>query len=139
MSALGEERDDTSDDKQADNWLVYDGECPFCSQYVKLLRIRETAGPLRIVNARDGGEETREVAAAGFDLNEGMVLKMSDRLYHGHDCVHALALLSAPKGVFSRFNGWVFKSPKRAALIYPVLRAGRNFTLRLMGRKKIEA
>ncbi|MEE2878541.1 MAG: DCC1-like thiol-disulfide oxidoreductase family protein, partial [Pseudomonadota bacterium] len=80
MSALGEQRDDTSGDKQADNWLVYDGECPFCSQYVKLLRIRETAGPLRIINARDGGEETREVAAAGFDLNEGMVLKMSDRL-----------------------------------------------------------
>ena len=68
-----------------------------------------------------------------------MVLKLSGRLYHGHDSVHALALLSEPNGMFNKFNAWVFKSPKRAAVLYPVLRAGRNFTLRLLGRKKIQA
>ncbi|WP_233350113.1 thiol-disulfide oxidoreductase DCC family protein [Henriciella mobilis] len=122
-----------------DNWLLYDGECPFCSRYVQLLRIRETAGPLRLIDARNGGPELKEALAEGLDLDEGMVLKVSDRLYHGDDCVHMLALLSAPKGLFSRFNSWVFKSRLRSALIYPVLRTGRNITLRLLGRRKLQA
>ena len=121
------------------NWLIYDGECPFCSRYVEFLRLKENAGPLKLVDAREGGPERDEVSRAGYDLNEGMVLKLSGRLYHGDDCIHALALLSAPTSLFSRFNGWVFRSRKRSAILYPVLRTGRNLTLRLLGRRKIEA
>jgi predicted DCC family thiol-disulfide oxidoreductase YuxK len=120
------------------NWLIYDGECPFCSRYVQLVRVRKTVGPLPLINARDGGPEFDEVIQNNLDLNEGMVLKLSGRLYHGQDCIHALALLSEPKGLFNRFNAWVFKSPRRAAILYPVLRAGRNLVLKLLGRKNIK-
>ena len=122
----------------SDNWLIYDGECPFCSQYVKLVRIREAVGGLKLFNARDGGPQYDEVLHAGLDLDEGMVLKLNDRLYHGDDCIHALAMLSEPKGFFNRLNVWVFKSPKRAAFLYPILRAGRNLALKLLGRKKLD-
>ena len=27
--------------KRSDAWLVYDGDCPFCSRYVQYLRLRE--------------------------------------------------------------------------------------------------
>ena len=27
-------------------WIVYDGDCPFCTQYVKLVRPRETLASL---------------------------------------------------------------------------------------------
>ena len=117
---------------------MYDGECPFCSQYVKLVRIRESVGGLALLNARDGGPQFQEVLKAGLDLDEGMVLKLNERLYHGDDCIHALAMLSEPRGVFNRLNVWVFKSPKRAKFLYPILRAGRNLALTLLGRKKIE-
>lgn len=121
------------------NWLVYDGECPFCSRYVALLKIREAVGPLKLVDARAGGLEADEVVRAGLDLDEGMVLKLSGRLYHGDDAVHALAMLSEPTGVFNRFNGWVFRSRRRSALLYPIMRAGRNATLRFLGRRKLKA
>ena len=117
---------------------MYDGECPFCSQYVKLVRIRDSIGGLKLLNARDGGPQYDEVLRAGLDLDEGMVLKLNDRLYHGEDCIHALAMLSEPKGFFNRINVWVFKSPKRAAFLYPILRAGRNLALKLLGRKKLD-
>lgn len=139
MSSLGAQTgSDTTPEKVEDNWLVYDGECPFCSRYVELLRIREAVGPLRLIDAREGGPEAEEVVAEGYDLNEGMALKLSGRLYHGHDCIHALALLSEPNGLFNKFNAWVFRSKKRSAVLYPVLRAGRNLTLRLLGRKKLQ-
>ncbi len=85
-------------------WIVYDGECPFCSRYVAMLRLRETLGSIALVNARDGGPEVEEARAAGLDLDEGMVLKFDGRLYHGDDCIHRLALLSTPSGAFNRVN-----------------------------------
>ncbi|MEM9842916.1 MAG: DCC1-like thiol-disulfide oxidoreductase family protein [Pseudomonadota bacterium] len=121
----------------ADNWLLYDGACPFCSQYAKWVRIRRAIGPLALINARDGGPEFEEVQRQGLDLDEGMVLKLSGTLYHGEDCIHALAMLSEPVGIFHRIHAWVFASPARASLLYPWLRTGRNLVLRLLGREKI--
>ena len=140
MSALEtiEPAPDETGQSAKENWLIYDGDCPFCSRYVQLVRVREAVGPLRLINARDGGPELDEVVGAGLDLDEGMVLKLTGRLYHGEDCIHALALLGEPRGVFNRFNAWIFKSKKRSALLYPVLRAGRNLLLRILGRKKME-
>ena len=137
MSSLDLENAANAAEQHPQNWLLYDGECPFCSRYVELVRIREATGPLRLINARDGGPEVDEVMAEGLDLNEGMVLKLSGRLYHGQDCIHALSLLSAPEGPFNRMNIWVFRSKTRARLLYPILRAGRNLTLRILGRKRI--
>lgn len=112
-------------------WLVYDGECPFCRRYAALVRLRQSVGEVRLVDARAGGPLVREVEAAGLDLDEGMVLKVGDRLYHGADCIHAIALLASPSGPFNRLNAAIFRSSRLAALLYPLLRAGRNAALRL--------
>ena len=117
--------------------IVYDGQCPFCSRYVKLVRLRESLGQVRLVNAREGGPIVEELRRAGVDLDEGMALKLDGRLYHGHDCLHMLALLSTPSSSFNRLNAALFRSPRAARLLYPVLRAGRNTALRLLGRSKI--
>jgi predicted DCC family thiol-disulfide oxidoreductase YuxK len=118
-------------------WIVYDGQCPFCSRYVQLLRLRESLGTVHLIDAREGGPIVEELQRARVDLDEGMVLKLDDRLYHGHDCIHVLALLSTPSGLFNRINASVFRSPLAARMLYPVLRAGRNAVLRLLGRTKI--
>jgi predicted DCC family thiol-disulfide oxidoreductase YuxK len=122
---------------QAPAWIVYDGQCPFCSRYVALLRLRASLGQVRLIDARAGGPIVDELRRSGIDLDEGMVLKLDDRLYHGADCIHVLALLSTPSGLFNRVNAAVFRSPRAARLLYPALRAGRNTVLRLLGRSKL--
>jgi predicted DCC family thiol-disulfide oxidoreductase YuxK len=124
-------------DPRGGAWLVYDGDCPFCSRYVQYLRLRQAAGQVRLVNAREGGPLVDELMRAGLDLDEGMVLKLGGRYYHGADCIHALALLSSGSGLFNRINARVFRSPHLARVLYPVLRAGRNTVLRLLGRTKL--
>lgn len=119
-------------------WIVYDGQCPFCSRYVQLVRLRETLGQVRLIDARKGGPEVEEVRRAGLDLDEGMVLKWDGRLYHGAECINMLALLSTPSSGFNRVNAALFRSPTASRLLYPVLRAGRNAVLRMLGRSKIE-
>jgi predicted DCC family thiol-disulfide oxidoreductase YuxK len=118
-------------------YIVYDAQCPFCSRYVRLVRLRKSLGNVVLVNARDGGSVVEEVLQAGLDLDEGMVLKMGERLYHGADCINRLALLSTPSGVFNKINRLIFRSERASTVLYPILRAGRNLVLRCLGRSKI--
>jgi len=126
-------------DKIATAWLVYDGECPFCSEYTQLLNIKDKVGDLILVNARSGGEIVDRVKAVPFDLDQGMVFIYGDSYYYGSEALHILSLLSVQKGVFGRVNKVLFSSPLMARICYPILRAGRNFTLRLLGVSKLSS
>ena len=118
--------------------VIYDGQCPFCSTYVRFARLRETVGPVELVDARSGGPVIEELVSAGLDLDEGMLLKYGGRLYHGADCLNMLSVLSSHSGLINRLMALVFARPEVARLAYPMLRAGRNATLRLLGRKRIK-
>jgi len=117
-------------------YLVYDGECPFCSAYVNYVRVQKSIGTFKLIDAREGGPIVNDIIERGFDLDEGMVLVMNGQYYHGHDCINHLALLSTSSGVFNRINAFVFRSKTVSRLLYPVLRFGRNLVLRMLGRKK---
>lgn len=117
--------------------LVYDRECPACNNYCQIVRIRESVGQLKIVDAREASEVMREITAQGLDIDQGMVLKMGGRLYYGSDAIHALALISSRSGVFNRLNYWIFKSKTLSHILYPVLRFFRNLLLKLLGKTKI--
>jgi predicted DCC family thiol-disulfide oxidoreductase YuxK len=122
----------------ATNWLLYDGECPLCSRYVVHVRLREAIGPVTLANAREYPQLVDEVRRLGYDIDAGMVLKLNGRYYHGADCIHALALLTTPAGWFNRLISLAFRSRAFSRLAYPVLRAGRNLTLRLLGRSPLQ-
>ena len=119
-----------------ENVIVYDGECPFCSPYVKMLRIRESVGAIRLIDARSS-DEIAGFARGKFDMDQGMAARISDEWYYGDDCVHILSMISSPVTTFNKLNGWVFRSPRRARVIYPFMKAGRNLVLRVLGRRKI--
>jgi predicted DCC family thiol-disulfide oxidoreductase YuxK len=119
------------------NWLLYDGDCPFCSAYVSYVRLREAAGPVPLLNARSYPERVEEAKKQGLDLDAGMVLKLDGRYYHGADCVHALALLTTPSGFFNRINRVIFRSRTLSRVLYPIMRSGRNLTLKVLGRRQL--
>src|SRR5687767_15374616 len=89
--------------------LVYDKECPVCNAYCQVVRIRESVGDLRIVNARESSAVMKEITDMGLDIDQGMVVKMGGQIYYGADAIHALSLISSRSGVFNRLNYWIFK------------------------------
>jgi predicted DCC family thiol-disulfide oxidoreductase YuxK len=117
--------------------LVYDHECPVCRNYCQAVRIRETAGELLIINARECSDIMQLVTARGLDIDHGLVLKLDDQFYYGADAIHALAVLSTRAGILNRLNYWLFRSARLSHLLYPVLRALRNLLLKLLGRRRI--
>ena len=123
--------------KREEILLVYDRECPACNVYCQVVKIRESVGNLRIVDARENSEVLHEITAEGLDIDQGVVLKMGDQLYYGSDAIHTLALIGSRSGILNRINYWVFKSKKISSILYPFLRFLRNLLLKILGKSKI--
>ena len=117
--------------------VFYDGECPFCTRYVRLLRLRRSAGNVRLVELRANAAIRSALEGEGFDLDQGMIVETGGRRFGGADALHALALLSTRSDWFNRANRFALSSPRIAGAVYPVLRCGRWLTLFALERDAI--
>ncbi|HET9398185.1 MAG TPA: DCC1-like thiol-disulfide oxidoreductase family protein [Sphingomicrobium sp.] len=128
------------EDKPDELALIYDRECPVCTAYSCSVGVDETqAAGVRRINARDADDSlVRKAKEAGLDLDDGMVVVHKGELYHGADALNIMARLAPDRGFGNRLNKLLFGNRTMARLSYPLLRAGRNTLLRLLGRKKIK-
>ena len=117
--------------------VIYDGECPFCSAYVRMLRLKEAAGPVTLIDARSRPDVTADMSNRGLDINQTMLAIYGGCCHAGDEAMTLLSLLSTSSGVLNRAMAGLFANPARARLLYPALRAGRGLALRLMGRRLI--
>ncbi len=117
--------------------IIYDGDCIFCQNYVRLVRLRETLGKVELVDARSQDPRVRKYQREGYNLNEGMLFVWNGRIYHGSDAVHVLASLSTEAGWFNKLNSAVFSSRTASKLLYPFLKIGRRITLFARGKTLI--
>jgi predicted DCC family thiol-disulfide oxidoreductase YuxK len=117
--------------------LVYDKECPLCDAYCRMVRIRQSVGELKLVDARGESDVMQEITRQGLDIDQGMVVKVDDVLYYGSDAIHVLSMMSSGSGVFNRLNHWIFRSRARSLVLYPLLRDCRNLLLKLLRKTKV--
>ena len=124
-------------DSEDDVWVVYDGECPFCSRYVLLYQLRERGQRVHLVDARSSDPIVRDIRIRDFDLDEGMVVRWRGHYYHGGGAMHLLATLAGDDTFFDRLNRLIFGRQHLAQTLYPALVRGRKVILRILGRKLI--
>lgn len=117
--------------------VVYDGDCPLCSAYVRVTRLISAVGSPALVNARERPELVKALAESGIKLDEGMAVYYQGRLYAGSDAVNFLALLTTPINFINWLAASVLGRPALARALYPLLRAGRNLLLRLKGKPQL--
>lgn len=118
-------------------YIVYDRECPVCRNYTRMVRLKEAFGRVILLNARDDHDVVREIKNKGYDLDDGIVLKIGANIHFGADAMHMMAMFGDKSDLFSRINYGVFHSRTFSRLIYPFLRSGRALLLKILGRKKI--
>ena len=107
--------------------IFYVGECPFCTAYIKIVKLKSNFSKVLMVNAREGGEVVERIKKIPLDLDEGMVVKIGDNYFHGHECMNVLSLLASNSGILNRFFAWIFKSETLIKSTLPSLEIRKKF------------
>ena len=114
--------------------IVYDGQCPFCDDYVRYQRLDRAAESVELVDARARPEVLAEHSISHAALEDGMVVIADGRQYHGADAMHLLSTLSESPGKWwVRAVAAASRSGPVARLLYPFLKLGRRMALALLG------
>ena len=102
--------------------IIYDGDRPFCSNYIQLLSLKKTTGDVTLVNARhQDSVHIKEAVEYGLDPNDSMALKVEQHRHHGAECINILGLMSSQHSWFNRANYLIFRSPRFARLFILLL------------------
>jgi predicted DCC family thiol-disulfide oxidoreductase YuxK len=117
--------------------IIYDGECPFCSAYVRMVRLKQAVGNVALINARERPDLVAELRKEGIDIDQTMVVDYGGVRHTGPRAIELLSLLSSNAGLLNRLSARILNDERRARFFYPILRCGRNLALRALGRRKI--
>ncbi|WP_342358658.1 DCC1-like thiol-disulfide oxidoreductase family protein [Terrarubrum flagellatum] len=117
--------------------VIYDGECVFCANFARLLRLRENFGAVRLINARNDDDPRVAEARRHARLNDAFVVIADDRWLIGPEAMNFLALASDERGWLPVLMRPIFRSPRIARVLYPALVRLRKIGLWLMGRKEL--
>lgn len=115
--------------------VVYDGQCLLCRTFTRLFELDPKRGRLKLIDARQHIPD--KISAAGLDIDQGMIVMIQGRVYHGADALHAVALLTGQSDLFNRIMFHVFGSKALSHFIYPALRCYREVYLWITGKQKI--
>lgn len=118
-------------------WFIYDGECPICKQAAKALRIKKTFGTLSTLDARAHTDDPLidAINHKNLDLDEGMVIYVDGQFFHGKEALQFMAKYGEAHNIFMATLRSLFWSKILSRLMYPWMRATRNYLLR---RKKVK-
>lgn len=117
-------------------FLIYDGDCPFCSRYADFVQLRDSIG-LRLVDARSSRALVTEAEERGLDLDAGMVLVLSDRTLQGEEAVAELEQLLTSPTLSHRLFRRLASSRVLRGGAYPILLLLRRVLLFMRGRALI--
>jgi predicted DCC family thiol-disulfide oxidoreductase YuxK len=121
------------------NFLLYDGDCPACSAYVAMARLRQLYPDLRILSARSEPALVAKLRRDGYEINEGMVLSLDGQIHFAAEATRMIAILGRASP--SRWRRAALGFIGTAALarpLYPWLNRGRQLLLRMLGRRRID-
>ena len=118
-----------------DAFLLYDGECPFCSFYARKSRFEMQIGrPLRLIDANQAPDLVAELRREGCGIEEGMILVFEGQLYQGAAAMMALETMTTGTDWFNRFARWFSSNSKRVRILYPWFRRLRGAALWIKGK-----
>jgi predicted DCC family thiol-disulfide oxidoreductase YuxK len=114
------------------DFLLYDGECPVCSAYVAMSRLRRLHPHIRVLNARTEPHLVADLRAKGYEINEGMALCLDGVIHFGADATRMIAVLGRASPSRWRRTALAFiGTAPWSRRLYPWLNRARLLLLRL--------
>jgi hypothetical protein len=97
------------------------------------VRLKENLA-VTLVDARQDSAMRDRATRDGYDLDRGMLVEYAGRAYFADEAIMILSLLATPSTVFNKLTARIFRNPRLAKRLYPLLAAGRKSVVLLMGR-----
>ena len=116
--------------------IYYDGDCPYCRNFVVLSKLKSEYD-VNLYNLRESPDKVSEFSRNGYDVNEGIIVTVGDTLYFGADAIYIIGKLSDNTKKTGKLYYFIFSNKAFSHFLYPMLKLGRNLTLLMLGRKKI--
>lgn len=139
MTSPEAERAEPAGESSQHAFLLYDGECPFCSFYARKSRFETPGGrPLTLIDANHAPELISELRGGGCEVEEGMVLVVDGRHYQGAEAMTALEAMTSGTGWFGGLSKWFASNPKRVRAFYPWFQRLRRAALWVKGRRGLD-
>jgi predicted DCC family thiol-disulfide oxidoreductase YuxK len=124
-----------TDDGFHSTFILYDGDCPFCTNFADYAKLKTQYPDLVLISARDDTLERRAAIAAGYDLDREMLLYHQGQWFAGHKAMAAAA--GGGNGPIPMALKLVFDNQLVGPPLYSVLVRLRLFYLRLVGTGRI--
>ncbi len=106
-----------------ENILIYDEECFFCSNYVRLLNLKATIGDIVLINARDK-QALGQFHFTPVNLNEGILLILGDKAVFRRRCPASSGAALDVERCFQQTQPRDFPPPSRGNDSLSVFKAG---------------
>ncbi len=135
MTSPEAERAEPAGESARGDFLLYDGECPFCRFYARKSEFRAPDGrPLKLIDANRAPGLVADLRKHGCEAEEGMALVLEGKRYQGAAAMTALEAMTGG-GRLRRLAGWFASNPARARAVYPWLRRLRAAALWVKGKR----
>ncbi len=116
--------------------FIYDGECPFCNHFAKLLELKSSLPNLRILDGRKNVSRLTTLFKEGYDLNNGAILIREGEILHGSKALNFIcSQIKEPNDALLELLRLIFTSKKRSNLLFPFLLFARRLVLSIKGSK----
>ena len=110
--------------------FIYDGQCPFCNHFAELLEIKSKITNVEILDGRKNLTLINSLLDRGYDLDKGAILLKDKEIFHGAEAINTICKqINNPSSSLLLLLTRVFKSTKRAKLLFPLLVTARRFAL----------
>jgi predicted DCC family thiol-disulfide oxidoreductase YuxK len=117
--------------------VIYDGECPVCSDVVLKRNIENNGYRLVLIDARSfDANSLSSYKKIGQDLNKGMLVTVNGQIFYGHEAMIKLLELSSHNNPLKRLIEHLY-SKLNSKKTYPLLVKCRLCLLKILGRKPL--
>ena len=113
--------------------LYYDDECPFCKEYSKYVQLRQIYD-ISILDARKDLQKVKFFREKGYDINDGMILEIDDKIYQGDEAIVKIDKLLKKETLLDRLRSFFTNIPYFIKIIYPPIKIFRFILLKTIGK-----
>ena len=117
--------------------IYYDGECPYCVSYQKVIDIKKKYS-FEIKDARLHPKEIANFKDQGYKIEDGILMIFKDEIIQGAEALRRIDLLTEKRTTISKLYALIIRLSFFGYIIYPLVKIIRIITLKIMGIKRIK-